>query len=975
MKKVLIGILILIPIIILLVVALVTNLLQLQAWIAVEDLAVNYKDSERAVGNIKLYLDVNDDTVFDFNDYVDVLVLPEKANQYTVEWAFGNLECSEEYLQEYENSLNDPSATPMHPAAILVDEDGREVDVNTSGKFKIFAYCSFDVSVSAETVKRNFSVEIVGNTVHSATLLDPDGKASADLTVGQSKRLCASYVPVDSIVTKLEFESDDASVATVDENGVVTAVGVGKANITVKVDKYNSEDGEFVLSNAYSVTVVQGASAFGDNVTLARRADDRYTFEMLGVDGDSVSGAVLSGCSMYEDGLEIVGDSASIVFANGKTLRVAICEEGAIEIVNSELFSMESGYVLGVGEAGLKLTARRAATAAKEGPLSVAWSSSDEEVAEVSADGKVVGLKEGSAEIRAEADGFGAAFTVNVRQKVSSLRLKTSNESLEAGLARQTVFASDRYVYLTAEEGGEHYRDKEANSLLIRIYDEPEDATDEAIRAFYDRYIFEIAEGGEFGNFDKDIPNKLVFNSKALEGKSLQTLRIKVSARYPRFETAQSHTTSYVNINAIFGVQADTFEQAIRASADQKEYADAESNVIPENTEEIATAPNGVTYLLRTAQSSKTRYAITLGCDIAPEQGKVLGDGDGQLCFRLYGDLYGNGHMISAKEEQVVESSSYLAQVTASNVTVSNVYFRHIDKEIEKLDSDTFKNGYCLEISRSSGRTHLTGVRVEYCVMENSYGALTLRHSEATVDGCVFRNISSVAVYTYARVDDDVYLRFTHLTMNNSVFSSIMGLAINMSYERFSKDDKGAAIFSSDPDPNKAIEESYKWVQDVLVPKNCCHILKQTGFLDIYNWQNASKATLIDTGNKTLNGVIGTATGVLMENHPAFKQGIYPYNGIKYVHLGFMAAGIVAATMTVERNFSQITLEDDRFYSVYVPSLADNVEGLDHDTRFVIDLIKGYEMTLYGYKNTASLTPASTYQINNKFIDHLHGKA
>ena len=65
MKKVLIGILILIPIIILLVVALVTNLLQLQVWIAVEDMTVTQKATGLEAEELKLYLDVGDNTVYD----------------------------------------------------------------------------------------------------------------------------------------------------------------------------------------------------------------------------------------------------------------------------------------------------------------------------------------------------------------------------------------------------------------------------------------------------------------------------------------------------------------------------------------------------------------------------------------------------------------------------------------------------------------------------------------------------------------------------------------------------------------------------------------------------------------------------------------------------------------------------------------------------------------------------------------------
>ena len=46
MKKVMIGILILIPVLILVIVAAVSNFLKIAAWIAVDDISVVYKDDQ-----------------------------------------------------------------------------------------------------------------------------------------------------------------------------------------------------------------------------------------------------------------------------------------------------------------------------------------------------------------------------------------------------------------------------------------------------------------------------------------------------------------------------------------------------------------------------------------------------------------------------------------------------------------------------------------------------------------------------------------------------------------------------------------------------------------------------------------------------------------------------------------------------------------------------------------------------------------
>ena len=55
----------------------------------------------------------------------------------------------------------------------------------------------------------------------------------ASLVVGESVTLSASYEPVDATVTSVVWSSSDEAVATVSADGVVSAVGVGEATVTV----------------------------------------------------------------------------------------------------------------------------------------------------------------------------------------------------------------------------------------------------------------------------------------------------------------------------------------------------------------------------------------------------------------------------------------------------------------------------------------------------------------------------------------------------------------------------------------------------------------------------------------------------------------------------------------------------------------------------------------------------------------------
>ena len=93
-------------------------------------------------------------------------------------------------------------------------------------------------------------------TLVSGIALD---KTKLALTVGDTQTLTATITPDDANNKNVSWSSDKPSVATVDENGKVTAVAVGTANITVK-----TEDGEKTAVCAVTVTAKSsGGSSSG----------------------------------------------------------------------------------------------------------------------------------------------------------------------------------------------------------------------------------------------------------------------------------------------------------------------------------------------------------------------------------------------------------------------------------------------------------------------------------------------------------------------------------------------------------------------------------------------------------------------------------------------------------------------------------------------------------------------------------------
>ena len=120
---------------------------------------------------------------------------------------------------------------------------------------KLFASWTASGVTLTDSTKATISFTMPGNdvtlttaytTLVSAVSLN---KTELALTAGDTQTLTATITPDDANNKNVSWSSDKPSVATVDENGTVTAVAVGTANITVK-----TVDGEKTAVCAVTVT-------------------------------------------------------------------------------------------------------------------------------------------------------------------------------------------------------------------------------------------------------------------------------------------------------------------------------------------------------------------------------------------------------------------------------------------------------------------------------------------------------------------------------------------------------------------------------------------------------------------------------------------------------------------------------------------------------------------------------------------------
>lgn len=220
---------------------------------------------------------------------------------------------------------------------------------------------------------------------------------------------------VQKLVDKLEFgyTSSDPAVVTVDETGMLTAVGVGTAEVAVA-----SKDGKISAVNTIEVVISPTGIAMEDAVTLSMRETKAVVkptvtpkdathveIEMTSSDENVVK----ANADTFE--LQAVGAGEAVVTASvaGTDLK-AVCKVEVLPAVETVELSKTSLSLAPkkTGELSYTYDPENADVG------TVTWASSDEAVATVDEQGTVTAVADGKATITVTVDGVQAACEVTV---------------------------------------------------------------------------------------------------------------------------------------------------------------------------------------------------------------------------------------------------------------------------------------------------------------------------------------------------------------------------------------------------------------------------------------------------------------------------------------------------------------------------------------------------------------------------------
>lgn len=324
---------------------------------------------------------------------------------------------------------------------------------------------SVEAYKAADIWKPFFSIKPLGdlNKVEATGIaINPENLA---LKVGESNQLSVVFTPENTTDKSVTWASSDEAVATVDENGKVTAVAVSKAVITATTaNGLKAECAITVVETPASGIVIdlEAMGITGDNLEMRvgevkaisakvepeTATDKSLTFE-------SADPAIASVDAEGNIKAHALGKTTiTIKAASGvsATITVVVVETPAESITLNRNFAE-----INVSEnVQLEATVLPETTSNK----TVTWTSDNEAIATVDATGKVTGVGAGTTTITATtANGLTATCEIKVNQPVTGI---------EIDLGSLGISGNDLYLYV-------------GDSREIKVKFTPADASDKSL--------------------------------------------------------------------------------------------------------------------------------------------------------------------------------------------------------------------------------------------------------------------------------------------------------------------------------------------------------------------------------------------------------------------------------------------------------------------------------------------------------------
>lgn len=933
MKKVLIGVLILIPIIIVASVLLTTNIISKNSYLPVDRVELNEN-------NIEFSLD-NGNTI----DTLKATVYPRLAKNHNLTWSIEEQHSDIPFVYAKDD--------PCQNCADLSDKELKEhidtnhIDIATidnNGVVTVYGYGSFIVKVTTEEGNKfaTCSVKVVGDKVTKIELM-PYGSSSKlsekdviSMDTGERLLLNPIFTPGGARDKTVTWKSADERIVEVDKNGILSAKGAGETTISVS----SNDTG---IGTSVKVKVNNGVFK-GESYCYTADTTVNVKNYMNVSDFTSVK---VAGGTLSSDGTLNFDENATVatVTVNGKTFSAikvdALSDDDIVfknyDILLQKLYNKNGDEVEYIVKRGLPIYLEVVyRNPKKSGVPEVDFSSNDiapgspivnieqfDQSGKESNVGNVAMIepnKEGDVKILAKdrtTNKTCSTVELKVVTPVFAINLALNATDAKRGVAAETVFGNKIFnADCTETSPYSFYMD--FNYPKDVDFENFEFSTsDESIAKFSD----------EKGSYNKLVLNdKMPDEKKGLKNKVIITIK----AKYPMYDNMPVVATYVLNIIDGYTVSNET--QLKKALHEKKESV--------------------AIYVKDSTAGGKLEIRADNNTDAS------------RITMQEGTSMYGNGFIVCFNEQDMIDRKNdyfnELLKIETSNVHVENAILRmgYNDPEAKNGLLQWEKSRRCVRIlheienydDETKNNEMINNISFKYCIFENAKTVMEIAGADVNIEGCIFRNSSANSLFIPMSGNTSTYGRLpANVTLKNTVFthSALMPICVQTDFDRDRKreDESGKVV---------GYPEGSTW-EDMKKTGYKDHFINVEGFLDIYNWINIDEFATTGSGlipptnlNDALDALISQEGSKIIANvllNDQYNDVRHTINNQEYVHLGIVVLGMTAPVSDgIIRNF------ENAGYSRHRVELTDNVLDTIPAWKVFGSMLKPYvRYPLYAY--------------------------
>ena len=935
MKKVLIGVLILIPIIIVASVLLTTNIISKNSYLPVDRVELNEN-------YIEFSLD-NGNTI----DTLKATVYPRLAKNHNLTWSIEEQHSDIPFVYAKDD--------PCQDCADLSDKELKEhiatnhIDIATidnNGVVTVYGYGSFIVKVTTEEGNKfaTCSVKVVGDKVTKIELM-PYGSSSKlsendVISLDKGERLLVNpiFTPGGARNKTVTWKSADERIVEVDKNGILSAKGAGETTISVS----SNDTG---IGTSVKVKVNNGIFK-GESYCYTADTTVNVKNYMNVSDFTSVK---VAGGNISSDGTLNFDKNATVatVTVNGKTFSAikvdALSDDDIVfknyDILLQKLHNKNGDEVEYIVKRGLPIYLEVVyRNPAKSGVPEVEFSSNDiapgspivnieqfDQSGKKSNVGNVAMIepnKEGDVKIVAKDRATNKTCTtveLKVVTPVVAINLALNATDAKRGIAAETVFGN-KIFNADCTETFFYSFNMDFNYPKDVDFENFEFSTsDESIAKFSD----------EKGSYNKLVLKEIPDEKKGLKNK----VTITIKAKYPMYDNLPVVAT-YV-LNVIDGYTVSNETQLKKALHEKKESV--------------------AIYVKDSTAGGKLEISAGNDTDAS------------RITMQEGTSMYGNGFIVCFNEQDMINRKNdyfnELLKIRTSNVHVENTILRmgYNDPEAKNGLQQWEKSRRCVRIlheidnydDETKNNEMINNISFKYCIFENAKTVMEIDGADVNIEGCIFRNSSANSLFIPMAGNTSTYGRLpANVTLKNTVFthSALMPIYVQTDFERDKnrKDESGKVI---------GYPEGSTW-EDMKKTGYKDHFINVEGFLDIYNWINIDEFATTGSGlipptglGDALDTLISQEGSKIIANvllNDQYKDVRHTINNQEYVHLGIVVLGMTSpVTDGIMRNF------ENAGYSRHRVELTDNVLDTIPAWKVFGSMLKPYvryPLYVYSYK-------------------------